>query len=635
MAQIKIYPSKHDIKLVNESKIDSNLNIPLSYINLDYNDYEIKTTIEKDFLKSSSSSSYLNTPVIPGQALDMDMLLFNNLGEVQDSSKLINRIGEEYLYTPPYSFVPNQFSYVVTAKKTMRNTYRSSKKYNINIGVAEENSQELGTRLSNIFSNPAGRKLMPPNIAINNNKEDLDCLYTDLGKKDFVFMETWNGLCFSKESGVEAGISQLLDNNVNVWVGCDTHHKYKYTNDNLGYITFNSNSTIADFNVKNPIILKKSSVHSDYYFNLLRPEFSNIDGVNVHHLFNEALSPVLIIEHKGRGFEIISNNDILQDPIKYKDLIYEVMMYVFLISYKKSDKINEWITYNVPNYEVVNNQLHVKSKFLSSKKLTDILKLNEGEYKIYQIDIFDNNKQIPISDNDLASTINAISCKGIEADRLIFHMEKQKDSQYIEPDRPTGWISIYKDGKIYYADQIYYMTESDITNKLYLIEENNDLIIKLFPFKSTKYGINLQKDLTVKIPYIKTEVQGHIAIINETYALYYDLVTNNIYYCYEEDFDYEDNNLVKLATIKISQSMDQTYLTDIRQLGGGLREDARDDFNMLDIGHINGRPYRKGNTLVITMPTKYKDYEDRIREVVDKFKVGEDYVVVFFEDEEE
>ena len=635
MAQIKIYPSKHDIKLVNESKIDSNLNIPLSYINLDYNDYEIKTTIEKDFLKSSSSSSYLNTPVIPGQALDMDMLLFNSLGEVQDSSKLINRIGEEYLYTPPYSFVPNQFSYVVTAKKTMRNTYRSSKKYNINIGVAEENSQELGTRLSNIFSNPAGRKLMPPNIAINNNKEDLDCLYTDLGKKDFVFMETWNGFYFSKESEVEAGISQLLDNNVNVWVGCDIHHKYRYTNDNLGYITFNSNSTIADFNVKNPIILKKSSVHSDYYFNLLRPEFSNIDGVNVHHLFNEALSPVLIIEHKGRGFEIISNNDILQDPIKYKDLIYEVMMYVFLISYKKSDKINEWITYNVPNYEVVNNQLHVKSKFLSSKKLTDILKLNEGEYKIYQIDIFDNNKQIPISDNDLASTINAISCKGIEADRLIFHMEKQKDSQYIEPDRPTGWISIYKDGKIYYADQIYYMTESDITNKLYLIEENNDLIIKLFPFKSTKYGINLQKDLTVKIPYIKTEVQGHIAIINETYALYYDLVTNNIYYCYEEDFDYEDNNLVKLATIKISQSMDQTYLTDIRQLGGGLREDARDDFNMLDIGHINGRPYRKGNTLVITMPTKYKDYEDRIREVVDKFKVGEDYVVVFFEDEEE
>lgn len=635
VVQIKIYPSKHDIKLINESKINTNLNIPLSYINLDYNDYEIKANIEKDFLKSSSSSSYLNTPVIPGQELDMDMLLFNQVGEVQDSSKLVNRIGESYVYTPPYSFVPNQFSYAVTAKKTMRNSYRSSKKYNINIGCAEIDSQKLGLKLSKIFSNPAGRGLMPPNISINNNKEDLESFYTDIFKKDFVFMKTWNGFWYSRESEQEAGVATLLDNNVNVWVGCDTHYKYCYTNDNLGYITFNSNSTIQDFTVKNPIVLSKSSVHSNNYFNLLRPEFSKIDGAVVHHLFNEALSPVLIIEHKGKGFEIISNNDILEDPLTYKDLIYEVMMYVHLISYKRSDKINEWITYNVPNYEVVNNQLHVKNKFLSSKKLSEILKLNEGDYKIYQIDIYDNNKQLPVDDNDLVSTIDAISCTGVEADRLIFHMEKKQNSQYVEPDKPTGWISIYKEGKIYYADQIYYTTESDITNKLYLIEQNNDLVIRLFPFKSSKYGINLQKDLTVKIPYIKTEVNDAVAIINESYVLYYDLATNNIYYCYEEDYDIEELNYVKLAVIKISQSMDQTYLTDIRQLGGGLREDAKDDYNLLDIGHINGRPYRKGNTLVITMPTIYKEYEDRIIEAVNKYKVGEDYVVVFFEDEEE
>lgn len=635
MAQIKIYPSKHDIKLVNESKVNTNLNIPLSYINLDYNEYEIKAIIEKDFLKSSSSSSFHNTPVIPGQELDMDMLLFNSVGEAQDSSKLINRIGEQYLYTPPQSFVPNQFSYVVTAKKNMRNSYRSSKKYNINIGCVEEDTQDLGLRLSKIFSNPAGCKLMPPNISINNNKEDLSCFYSDLSKKDFVFMETWNGFWLSKETEVEAGIATLLENNVNVWVGCDTHYKYRYTNDNLGYITFNSNSTIQDFTVKNPIILSKSTVHSDFYFNLLRPEFSQIDGVNVHHLFNEALSPILIIEHKGKGFEIISNNDVLQDPLRYKDLIYEVMMYVYLISYKKSEKINEWISYNVPNYEVINNQLHVKNKFLSSKKLTEILRLNEGDYRIYNIDIYDNNTQLPVDDVDLVSTIDAISCKGIESDRLIFHMEKLKNAQYIEPEKPTGWVSIYKDGKIYYADQIYYMTESDITNKLYLIEQDKDLVIRLFPFKSTKYGINLQKDLTVKIPYIKTEVNGKDAIINETYALYFDLTTNNIYYCYDEEYDYENLNIVKLAIIKVNQSMDQTYLTDIRQLGGGLREDARDDFNMLDIGHINGRPYRKGNTLVITMPTKYREYEDRILEAVNKYKVGEDYVVIFFEDEEE
>jgi hypothetical protein len=266
--------------------------------------------------------------------------------------------------------------------------------------------------------------------------------------------------------------------------------------------------------------------------------------------------------------------------------------------------------------------------------LNQLIDLPTNEYSVYKIDFYNNNTDIPIPQSESIKH-PLIECKDILNNRLVFNLIETEGCIYTEVDKPTNWISIYKDGKIYYADQIYYMTESDITNKLYLIEQDKDLVIRLFPFKSTKYGINLQKDLTTKIPYIKTEVNGKDAIINETYALYFDLATNNIYYCYDEEYDYEDLNIVKLAIIKVSQSMDQTYLTDIRQLGGGLREDAKDDFNMLDIGHINGRPYRKGNTLVITMPTKYREYEDRILEAVNKYKVGEDYVVVFFEDEEE
>jgi hypothetical protein len=72
----------------------------------------------------------------------------------------------------------------------------------------------------------------------------------------------------------------------------------------------------------------------------------------------------------------------------------------------------------------------------------------------------------------------------------------------------------------------------------------------------------------------------------------------------------------------------------MRQLGGGLRKDAKDDYDLLDIGHINGRPYRQGNTLIITMPKKYEPYKDRILEALEKYKVGEDYPVIFFEDKE-
>jgi hypothetical protein len=72
----------------------------------------------------------------------------------------------------------------------------------------------------------------------------------------------------------------------------------------------------------------------------------------------------------------------------------------------------------------------------------------------------------------------------------------------------------------------------------------------------------------------------------------------------------------------------------MRQLGGGLVEDTIDDFELLDIGHINGRPYRKGNTLIVTLPKKYEPYKDMILNAINKYKVGEDYPIVFFEDEE-
>jgi hypothetical protein len=288
----------------------------------------------------------------------------------------------------------------------------------------------------------------------------------------------------------------------------------------------------------------------------------------------------------------------------------------------------------MPGYEVVNNQLHTKQSFASSKKLTDIFRLDPNDYKIYKIDIFDNNTQIPVETIGISSPVDNITCNKVENDRLVFSISKTPNSQYKEPEKPTGWVSIYKDGKVYYADKIYYMVESDLSNKLFLIEENNNLVVRIYPFKSSKYGLNFESDLVVTIPYIKTEINGKEAVVNDSYWIYIDRTNDTLYYCQEEEYDTENVNLVKIAKIDINQSMDQTYLTDIRQLGGGLREDAKDDFNMLDIGHINGRPYRKGNTLVITMPTKYKDYEDKILEAVNKYKVGEDYVVVFFEDKE-
>jgi hypothetical protein len=183
------------------------------------------------------------------------------------------------------------------------------------------------------------------------------------------------------------------------------------------------------------------------------------------------------------------------------------------------------------------------------------------------------------------------------------------------------------------VDQIYYYIESDISNKFFVIENENSLLVKLYPFKSSKHNINLTVDLNVTIENIKTDSNGIMRIINEIYIVFLDLNDYSLHYLIDSEYE-EKENIIKIAEIDVRQAIDNTFLTDMRQLGGGLSKEAKNDYDLLDIGHIDGRPYRKSNTLIIKMPKKYEQYKDKILAALDKYKVGEDYPVLFFEDEE-
>ena len=45
--------SDYEIELINGFKFDTDLNIPLAYVNLDYTKYKINKIFEQDFLKSN------------------------------------------------------------------------------------------------------------------------------------------------------------------------------------------------------------------------------------------------------------------------------------------------------------------------------------------------------------------------------------------------------------------------------------------------------------------------------------------------------------------------------------------------------------------------------------------------------
>ena len=637
MVQIKIYPSNHKIELINESTFDTDLNIPLSYVNLDYAKYILNKNISPEFKKSDTNKNIMMTPILPGQLIEnKDTFVFNKFEERVNPYEYYKEINDKIYYMPPYEFVPNKFTYEVVVKKNM--VRDSSNRYNINIGcIDDSDSLDLSSRLSKIFTNPEGRQLVPKGISINNNREFLSS-FVDMPFEDadFVFIESFDGKYFDKDKIDELNINTFLDDHVNVWVSCDEHYLYKNKDDDLGYLTFNVSGAYNEFEFKRTILSETTKVQSTHYFNMNRSELSSSTNKLFYNIFTGPLSPVLIIEHVGKGFEIISHSDVLKYPEKYKTLIFEVMMYVYLITYKKSKRVSEWITYTCPDYEVINNNLYAKSTFSSHITMSELFDMTSNDYSIFQINIFDDNKELPVPNEDLINTIDNIQFVNIRNNRLVFELiNKEMNNVYTEVEKPVGWVSIYKDGKIYYTDQLLYHIESDITNKVFVVEKENSLIVKIYPFKSSKYNLDLKVDKQLEIPNIKTDVNGIARVVNEIYTVYYDLNEDNIAYCLQEEFDEATVSHIKLLNIDIHQDVDNIYLTDMRQLGGGLRTDVKADYNLLDIGHINGRPYRQANTLIVTMPKKYESHKQQILDALEKYKVGESYSVVFFEDNED
>ena len=640
---MKIYPSKHRIKQVAGSNIDRDITVPLAYVNNENTTYKISRKVNDAFSVTTKKE------VLPNQKLDNEnVLLFDEYGNPADSSTVINRIDENYYYYPNnmIEFTPLQFSYKVTAKKEF--SYSISKKFNMNITCFDDMERMYFiNRISKILMAPSKKNGLPNNITINKDSTNLESFkYIDYDNTDFIILESSDGLNYNfipdeiyadEKDEIQFGAAQTIayntffEANINTWIVADEHYKYPITH-GFG----------CDVVLKSPMVSKIKKFHVKDYYNINDPAFK---GLTIHNLFENDICPILLIEHPNQAFEILCSSEIFAEENinSYKALIYEVLMYVYCNSYKTSKYVNEYITYSLPDYEVKSNQLNKKTSFVSNKNLNDLLRISSGNFTICNIDIVDNNESLATPNDDLTNTVDGITCRGISNNRLVFHLNNNPDyvatSVYQEPQKPTGWKSIYYNGKIYYLEQIHYLMETNVgknqdeENKLFLIENGVDLIVRLYPFKSSKYGLNITKDIRLIIPFIKTTVRGVERVKNESYTVFMDLKSKTLDFCYESEYQ-ESEDKVYIAIVTIEEVKSDQYLTDMRLKGGGLPEDMPDNFNLLDIGHIYGRPYRQANTLVITLPKKYEPYKKEIFDIVEKYKVAEDYTILFFEDED-
>lgn len=618
---MKIYPCNHNIKTVTDSYVDIDLNIPLSYITIDYTKYKIDKKIGDLF------NTDKKTAILPGDTFDSNNIkIFNQYNEEMKNEDLLKTKNDKYIYSPSnlIEFEPKRFLWKATIRRYQE--YKISNTYNINLSGSNESLIE---RMSLIFSNPSQRSIVPPNIKINNNDvSESTFISTSMKDTDFVFIETPNCVYYD-ESEEKINIYDYLDYNTNIWMSCRDAQGF-----NSDYLLLTTDQ-IYSFKVENPIIHSDVSFTGNSYFDL--GLLTETDGIVFHNIFggNKNICPILIIEYVNKGFVIISHFDFTKDMEKYRDVIYEVLMYVYLNSYKTSEYKKEWISIDIPDYEIVSGILKTKKSFTSEVNLANYFKLSSSDYKITNIDIInDSTQRIALVDNDLSSGTSCIKCIGKNNDRLMFEIDTDANLDgYIEPEKPLGWISIYYNGKIYYLNQLYYLIETDLSNLVYLIEDENNLLVKIYGFKSSSLGINIENSTNLTIPFIKANNESINRIREAEYVIY--ISNGHIEYCFLEDYDFSIENQYILLNIIIGQTEDSINTYDIRQLGGGLPEGEPDNYNLFDIGHINGRPYRAAGTIVITMPKKYEKYKDIINNTINKYITAEDFAVIYFEDEEE
>lgn len=616
---MKIYPCNHNVKAVTDSYVDTDLNIPLSYITVDYSKYKIDKKVDDKF------STDKKTVLLPNDTFDNNNIkIFNQYNEELKTDDLLKVNNNRYIYSPTNSikFEPKKFLWRATIKKNQE--YKISNTYNINLSAS---NQGLADRMALIFSNPSERGIVPPNIKINNNEVSANTfINSSMNNIDFAFVETPSCLYYD-DSTEKINIYDYLDYNTNLWMFCRDARGFNETFQVLG------TQEVRAFEIKNPLIHSNASFNGQYYFDT--GLLSLAPGIKLHNIFlNETVLPVLILEYENKGFVIISHFEMTKDIEKFKDVIYEVLMYVYLRSYKTSDTKNEWITLKVPDYEVTNGTLKTKKNFVSNTSLTNLFKISSGEYEITKVNILtDVTQKAAVTDNELSSGTSFIKCIGMNNDRLVFDTDRDKDlGGYVEPDKPIGWISVYNNGSVYYLNELHYLIETDITNLIYLLENDSDLSVRIYGFKSSSLGINIVNSTNLTIPFIKASNDSINRIREQEYIVY--IYNGHIEYCFAEDYEPIDNQYI-LFTIVVGQTDDSIETYDIRQLGGGLPESEPDNYNLFDIGHINGRPYREAGTMIITLPKKYEQYKDLIESTINKWKVAENYAVIYYKDEED
>ena len=589
---MKIQMPKHEIWETTYANIND---IPLAYINVDDTKLSANVQIEEDFLNETS------VPVRAyDEIADSDVLFFNSNKEIIKDVQL-KRHGNKHVYEPKdmTEFTPMTFECNVLIKKNM--TFKSNENYNIKVSVIED-SVELtySTNMIKLFGDAYRRGIAPPNITVNNQSLRPESLISSsLLNNDFVFAHSPDGINIVNEDSEviqELKIEELLNEHINVWLSVDSFGDMliERSADNKT-ITYNSPLL---FN-RNEYIQTADKIH---IFNTLstHKEYKEVDYI--YDFLSEA---VLVLEKRNCGYLIITPSFLLNDLESNACLIYEVLMNVFLKAYYLSATTSSWITNEPVDYMAYSNKkLNIYHKDIN---LTKLLSNNDyeigGQYSLLSVNISNENVKF----KNIAPNGN-----------MFFYKTGTKD-----PVKKDGEISYLttKQTIINYKQENIYFLETKLNIDTVIID-NSTAYITVHPYCSSSYKIHTTDDQTFVLT--DKDIQYYVCVKPSSPEI------ENIFTFIPMDKYSYDNDGYILAYVTLTAQKD-TKIYDIRIMGGGLPISEPNNYNLIDIGNVYGRPYRIGSTMIIRLPKICQQYNDIITSEVNKHIASGDYPIIIYE----
>lgn len=598
---MKIYPSQHEIEKVSEINLDTD--VVLAYIDTNHKEYQVSVTSTLPYKDKA-------VEVLPYQVFDTyDVKLFKQAGQPTpgqenmydhyteiDNGQVLKREDDKYIFMPSgsVSFIPQRFSYSIIGKKKL--TYKTNKTYNLKIGCSDE---ELSKQIIKLFGTAPEQKICPSNIWVNNKDiSHMSLINQTMDNMDFMFINSDNGQNYrlTRES-IDKDI--FLDRSINTWIISD---KLPYTSIE-GTTQMNQTALYNKAEINNSLFLASS--------------IPNKDGAIIHHIFSGSATPAAIYEYKGRGFEIVTKKSLFDNIEQNIKVIYEILFYVYKLSYKKTTPIVDWIADSVPDYIMVDGKLTVKDKFMSTKKIHELFSLNIDEVDFVNV---------------LIDKSNVVVDKFVNNYIVFKKLYKDNYAEFADPEKPAGSKSIYTARQdIVYFDNFVYMIEENIEKCISYARNDNSYDIAISGFKHSSGNINLLNNGLNKINVPLTIVSNYVEEVVEKIDI--AVCINNGLVQFVDMTEYNEWYGTRICVVTIERVLGDTQIFDMRTRGGGIPDGNKGNYSLLDIGHVNGLAYRKAGALIITLPSRLKEHKELIEKTIIKHMTSEKYPIILFEGE--